>query len=64
MSNAKVLPLFVFIFVLFSLQLLQYKLKSLDGVLGIRTRGRRMVGADDTTAATKVLFENECFKIA
>ena len=23
--------------------------KSLDGVLGIRTRGRRMVGADDTT---------------
>ena len=23
--------------------------KSVDGVLGIRTRGRRMVGADETT---------------
>ena len=23
--------------------------KSIDGVLGIRTRGRRMVGADETT---------------
>ena len=26
-----------------------YFLKSLDGVLGIWTRGRRMVGADETT---------------
>ena len=41
--------LFLFIFVLFSLQS-QYKMeKSVDGVLGIRTRGRRMVGADETT---------------
>ena len=41
--------LYLFIFVLFTLQF-QYKLKkSVDGVLGIRTRGRRMVGADETT---------------
>ena len=26
-----------------------FKKKSIDGVLGIRTRGRRMVGADETT---------------
>ena len=40
--------LFLFIFVLF-LQF-QYKLKkSVDGVLGIRTWGRWMVGADETT---------------
>ena len=39
----------MFIFILFSLQF-QYKLKkSIDGVLGIRTWGRRMVGADKTT---------------
>ena len=44
-----ILGLFWFIFVLFSLQF-QYQLKkSVDGVLGIRTRGRRMVGADETT---------------
>ena len=41
--------LFLFIFVLFTLQF-QHKLKkSVDGVLGIRTRGCRMVGADETT---------------
>ena len=40
---------FLFIFILFSLQF-QYKLnKSIDGVLGIQTQGRRMVGADETT---------------
>ena len=40
--------LFLFIFVLFSLQF-QYKLKKIiDGVLGIRTRGHRMVGPDKT----------------
>ena len=39
--------LFLFIFVLFSIQL-QYKLKK-AGVLGIRTQGRRMGGTDETT---------------
>ena len=28
--------------------------KSIDGVLGIQTRGRRMVGADNTMAAARV----------
>ena len=41
--------LFLFIFILFSLQF-QHKLKkSIDDVLGIRTLGRRMEGADKTT---------------
>ena len=31
--------------------------KSIDGVLGIRTRGRRMVGADETTE----LWRPPCF---
>ena len=40
--------LFLFIFVPFSLQF-QYKLKkSIVGMLGIRTWGHRMVGADNT----------------
>ena len=42
---------FLFIFVLF-LFLVTISLqieKSVDGVLGIRTLGRRMVGADETT---------------
>ena len=39
---------FLFIFVLFSL-LFQYKLKKHRCVLEIRTGGRRMVGADETT---------------
>ena len=42
---------FLFIFVLFSFQIQfqRYKLKkSIDGVLGIRTRGRRIVGTDKT----------------
>ena len=30
-------------------QFQQYKLKSIDGVLGIQTWSRRMVGADETT---------------
>ena len=40
-------PLFVYFrsFLTISLQ----NEKSIDGVLGIRTRGRRMVGADETT---------------
>ena len=32
--------------------------KSVDGVLGIRTRGRRMVGADDTTELGWPLYLN------
>ena len=42
-------PGLFFIFVLFSLQFLYKLKKSVDGVLGIRTRGSRMVGADETT---------------
>ena len=40
-------PLFVYFrpFLTISIQIE----KSMDGVLGIRTRGRRMVGADETT---------------
>ena len=34
--------------------------KSIDGVLGIRTRGRRMVGADKTTELWRPLL-NHCF---
>ena len=41
--------LFLYILAPFPLQF-QYKLeKSIEGVLGIRTRGHRMVGADETT---------------
>ena len=44
------LGLFLFIFVIFSLHLqFQQIEKSIDGELGIWTRGCRMVGADDTT---------------
>ena len=44
------IPASLFIFVIFLLQFQLYKLKkSIDGVLGIRTRGRRKVGADETT---------------
>ena len=39
--------LFLFIF-LDTISILQIE-KSIDGVLGIRTQGRRMVGADETT---------------
>ena len=56
--------LFLFIFILFSLQF-QYKLKkSNDGVLGIRTRGRRMVGADKTMELWRPpRFINNCLLI-
>ena len=37
--------LFLFIFVLLKIKIE----KSVDGVLGTRTRGRRMVGADEAT---------------
>ena len=42
---------FLFIFVLFTGQIQHkyYKRKSIDGVLGTRTRGGMMVGADDCT---------------
>ena len=30
--------------------------KSIDGVLGIRTRGRRMIGADDTMDIRKLFI--------
>ena len=49
LKNGPIPASFLFIFVLFLLQF-QYKLKKrVDGVLGIRTRGRRLVGADKTT---------------
>ena len=42
-------PLFVcFCYFLDTISIIQIE-KSLDGVLGIRTRGRRMVGTDETT---------------
>ena len=34
--------------------------KSIDGVLGIRTRGRRMVGADETTELWQPPRKNVC----
>ena len=40
---------FSFIFVLFLITIWIIKLKNIAGVLGIRTCGRRMAGADDTT---------------
>ena len=41
---------FIFVLILFQLPFRLYKLKkSIDGVLGIQTQGRRMVGADETT---------------
>ena len=40
--------LFIFRYFLITISIIQIE-KSLDGVLGIRTRGRRMVGADKTT---------------
>ena len=33
-----------------------YFLKSVDDVLGIRTRGRRMVGADETTELWRLFY--------
>ena len=42
-------PLFVyFCYFLIIISIIQIE-KSVDGMLGIRTRGRRMVGADETT---------------
>ena len=41
--------LFLFIFVLFHIRIQLQIEKSVDGVLGIRTRGHRMVGTDKTT---------------
>ena len=42
-------PLFVYFhYFLITISIIQIE-KSVDGVLGIRTRGRRMVGADETT---------------
>ena len=40
--------------------------KSIDGVLGVRTRGRRMVGADETTGLWRpppinLLLGTSCF---
>ena len=42
--------LFLFIFILFlvTISIIQIE-KSVDGVLGIRTKGRRMIGTDKTT---------------
>ena len=42
-------PLFIyFLLFLITISIIQIE-KRVDGVLGIRTRGRRMVGADETT---------------
>ena len=53
-------PLFVYFrYFLNTISIIQIE-KSLDGVLGIQTRGRRMVGADETTdgamAATQIML--------
>ena len=37
--------------------------KSIDGVLGIRTRGRRMVGTDKTTELWRPPFVNQYLQI-
>ena len=36
--------------------------KSVDGVLGIRTRGRRMVGADETTELWRPPINDERYR--
>ena len=55
--------LFLFIFVLFLVTISIQIEKSVDGVLGIRTRGRRMVGADESTELTYVMLTriSNCF---
>ena len=67
LKNGPIPASFCFIFVLFLLQF-QYKIeKSVDGVLGIRTWGRRMVGTDETTelclpkfsTTIKIFFKEE-----
>ena len=47
-------PLFVYF--LITISIIE---KSIDGVLGIRTRSRRMVGADETTELWRPLQFNE-----
>ena len=55
-------PLFVYFrSFLVTISIIQIE-KSIDGVLGIRTQGRRMVGADKTTAATLNLKVFGCEK--
>ena len=41
--------------------LLMFFIKSVDGVLGIRTWGRRMVGADETTELWQPQGSHWCF---
>ena len=49
-------PLFVYFrYFLDTISIIQIE-KSIDGVLGIRTRGRRMVGADGTTELEMKFF--------
>ena len=48
-------PLFVYFHSFLSTISIQIE-KSIDGVLGIQTRGRRMVGADETTELWRPLF--------
>ena len=54
-------PLFVYFrsFLTISIQIE----KSVDGVLGIRTRGRRMVGADEITELWRPLDTIICLSI-
>ena len=49
-------PLFVYVrYFLNIISIIQIE-KSVDGVLGIQTRGRRMVGADETTELWRPLL--------
>ena len=53
-------PLFVYFRVTISIQIE----KSIDGLLGIRTRGRRMVGADKTTELWRPPYFRPSFFLA
>ena len=61
-------PLFVYFrYFLATISIIQIE-KSIDGVLGIRTRGRRMVGADETTELwrppQKIVFDVPLFHLS
>ena len=49
----------LFSFFLITISIIQIE-KSVDGVLGIRTRGRRMVGADETTELLRPPVKAQC----
>ena len=53
--------LFLFYFIPILITIQNYKVKSIDRVHGIRTRGRRMVGKDESTELWRRLL-NDFFK--